>query len=229
MAIDGLYLDFKPSLFEIAQETDNQDLVTLIASTDKFRDSLKNVSDNVSYMAHLLLDQPIPAVTMGLFSNPKITVCEQYQMHIFNQVIKKLQDKELDVALKMYQTVFGSTCPSGLLRGLGDTLQGRSSSQRTMKEAYQTVKPIIDNFREKFPAKFYVCKPGESDADDQKTHHVSTETASCFSVLRELVIKEWDLDGSMVDHVASSGNPFDVQKLGISMKALLTVCKLLTP
>lgn len=49
-----IYLDFKPTLFEIAEETKNYELAKLMINQDGFMDQLAKVNDNQCYMHDLI-------------------------------------------------------------------------------------------------------------------------------------------------------------------------------
>lgn len=98
---------------------------------------------------------------MGLFSIRGLVICEQYKMIIFNDVIHLLHAKRNREAFDMHKAIFGSLCPSDLLRGAGDTQQKRKAEQANMRESFKMVKDELDQFRFKFPEKFYVCSHDE--------------------------------------------------------------------
>lgn len=102
MDIEGVNLDFKPSLFEIAQEITNYDLVKLIMNRPGFKESLSKVTDNECYLHNLLTKVNIPIVTMGLFTIPGVVICEQYKMIIFNDIIQLLHAKRNKEAFRMH-------------------------------------------------------------------------------------------------------------------------------
>ena len=87
MGIEGVETDFKPTLFEIAQEINDYQLVKLIMNRPGFKESLAKVQDGECYLFELLKKVNIPIVTMGLFSIRGLVICEQYKMIIFNDVI----------------------------------------------------------------------------------------------------------------------------------------------
>lgn len=55
-----------------------------------FTESLHKVSDNECYLFELLTKLKSPIVTMALFSNPEVIICEQYKMIIFNDVVQMI-------------------------------------------------------------------------------------------------------------------------------------------
>lgn len=61
----------------------------------------------------------------------------------------------------LHQAVFGSLCPSNLLRGAGDTQASRDATQAKMREEFKIIKAELDEFRYSFPEKFYVCNVKE--------------------------------------------------------------------
>ena len=85
--IDDVNIDFKPTLFDIAQEINSYDLIKLVMGRPGFKESLANVKNNECYMYTLLKKTNLPIVTMGLFSIPCFVMCEQYKMMIFNNII----------------------------------------------------------------------------------------------------------------------------------------------
>lgn len=90
MEIEGVHTDFKPDLFEIAKEINDYNIVKLVMNKPEFKEKLGVVEDGECYLYKLLTHVKIPIVTMGLFSNPDIIICEQYKMIIFNDIVKLL-------------------------------------------------------------------------------------------------------------------------------------------
>lgn len=80
--IEGLYLDFSPSLLEIAQSIKNYDLAKLIINRKGYEAELAKVEDHYCKMA-TLVEEKNPVILQALFSNPNIIVPEQYQFLIF--------------------------------------------------------------------------------------------------------------------------------------------------
>jgi len=69
-----------------------------------------------------------------------------------------------------------------------------------MRESFKLVKDDLDQFRFKFPEKFYVCSHDEKSDKEPKSntehnlHFIATDIASCFSVIREEAIRLWDIN-----------------------------------
>lgn len=57
---------------------------------------------------------------------------------------------------------------------------------------------------------------------------IPLDIASCFAVLRDLVIRHWDVDSTNEYFYGSVNDPFDLAPFQIDPKSLLTVTKLLT-
>ena len=95
-------LDFKPDLFEIGQEINDYDLVKLVMSQPGFKESLAKVDDNYCYLYKLLKQVKTPVVTMALFSNPEVIICEQYRMFIFNHIIQLVEEKKSSEAFRLH-------------------------------------------------------------------------------------------------------------------------------
>lgn len=94
MKIEGVNQDFKPSLFDIAKEVNNYEIVKMIMGVPEFRKTLGKVTENECYLHELLTTKHEPIVTMGLFSNPDVVICEQYKMIIFNDIIHMIMNKK---------------------------------------------------------------------------------------------------------------------------------------
>lgn len=57
---------------------------------------------------------------------------------------------------------------------------------------------------------------------------ISSEVASYFAVLRDLVIRHWDVQDLGLNYIGSDNDPFDISPLKIDVKSILSVHKLLT-
>lgn len=57
---------------------------------------------------------------------------------------------------------------------------------------------------------------------------ISTEVASYFAVLRDQVIRNWNVWTMPIDYLGSENNPFDVASFDIDVRSILIVSKLLT-
>lgn len=77
LKIKDVYLDFKPTLLEIAEERNDYELAKLVFNQDGIMDKLKTVSDNVSFMEKLI-QKSSPVIFKALFSNPNIIVPEYF-------------------------------------------------------------------------------------------------------------------------------------------------------
>lgn len=95
------------------------------------------------------------------------------------------------------------------------------------------VEQVINEFRAKFPERLYFT--ASAGAGNEATTNVGvalqsipTETASYFAVLRDHVIRHWNLDDLEMRHLGSEHDPLDLKHLGIDNKALLTVAQLLS-
>lgn len=89
---------------------------------------------------------------------------------------------------------------------------------------------MIDEFLKKFPEKIYFYVPkkeGDQFSDKVELHSIPTVVASYFSIFREQVIRHWNLENDMTDHLGSQINPFNVEHLDIDIRSLNTVSKLL--
>jgi len=163
LKIEGVNQDFKPSLFDIAKEVNNYEIVKMIMGVPEFRKTLGKVTENECYLHELLTTKHEPIVTMGLFSNPDVVICEQYKMIIFNDIIHMIMKRKYTEAFAMHQAIFGSICPNNLMRGAGDSAAARSAEQAKMDSQYKMIKAELDEFLERFPTKFYVysCNPEE--------------------------------------------------------------------
>lgn len=82
LQIEGVVLDFKPSLLDIARTTRNYDIAKLVVNRKDFNKELAKVEGNLCYM-YKLIEQDLKQekntiVQASLFSNPDIIVPEQY-------------------------------------------------------------------------------------------------------------------------------------------------------
>ena len=100
--IEGVNTNFRPSLFEIGQEISDYELVKLIMNRPGFKESLAKVDDNYCYLYDLLTKVKSPVVTMALFSNPEVIICEQYKMFIFKNIIQMIEEKKMTEAFKLH-------------------------------------------------------------------------------------------------------------------------------
>ena len=147
------------------------------------------------------------------------------------QVTNYLLAKDFRNAHLLYQHVFGCMAkPKYLLRGVGDLITTRAVDYQAKEELFNSVVPLIEEFTKKFPKKlfFYESNKANADEDDMQLNFMSTEVAGYFAVVRDLVIRHWDVQDLGLDYLGSENNPFDLAPFKIDAKTLLIVSKLLT-
>lgn len=107
-----------------------------------------------------------------------------------------------------------------------------------MLERVKAIKNDLDQFRNKFPRKFFVYDSDDRNEHGEKhvgvsgkhtSHFVSIDIASCFSVIRDQAIRHWNLNSLGKDFIGSESNPLNLHKFGVPMQAFLTTCMLLSP
>ena len=64
--------------------------------------------------------------------------------------------------------------------------------------------------------------------ENLQVYSIATNIASCFSVLRDQVIRLWDPENFEIDAIGTINEPFDLHQYHIDPKTLINVAKLLT-
>lgn len=117
-------------------------------------------------------------------------------------------------------------------------MQKRQAELSRMLEQVKMIKDDFDQYKNKFPQKFFVYHCNDKKDDGAKvsganaahpSNFISIDIASCFSVLREQAIRKWNLNNLGNDYIGSESNPFNLYKFGVSETAFLITCKLLSP
>ena len=135
LKVEGVVLDIKPSLLDIAEKMNDYNLAKLLMNQDGFVDELRQVSDNECYMERLIKKNS-PVIFKALFSNHSIIVPEYYQMLIFVKIMEAFIAKENDQYSDVYKFCFGSCCPQYLLRGRGDQLSTRQMELSDLQDKF---------------------------------------------------------------------------------------------
>jgi hypothetical protein len=98
-------------------------------------------------------------------------------MYIFKNIIQMIEEKKMTEAFKLHQAVFGSIIPSNLLQGADDTEQKRQAELARMLEQVKMIKSDLEQFRSKFPAKFFVYHSDDKNEHGEKLAGVSGDHA----------------------------------------------------
>lgn len=77
LKVENVYIDFTPSLLDIAKSTKSYDLAKIIMNSSGFSEKLAQVTGNTCYM-YKLIEEKNPIIQACLFSNPDMIVPEQF-------------------------------------------------------------------------------------------------------------------------------------------------------
>ena len=81
---------------------------------------------------------------------------------------------------------------------------------------------MIDEYIKKMPQNFYFysSKHMKKNDDNMQVSFIPTRIASCFAVLRDLVIRNWNVDSNKSYFLGSIEEPFDLHPHHIDPKTL---------
>ena len=75
LQLDNLFLEFEPTLLDIAKSTKNYEIAKLLINSKGFDEKLAEVTQNTCYLYKLILEKN-PIIQASLFSNPNMIIPE---------------------------------------------------------------------------------------------------------------------------------------------------------
>lgn len=124
LAVEGVFLGLKPSLFEIAEKNDDYEMMKIILNDSnyiKHNDLIANLSkvEENSCVLWTYIKEKSVKFLCALISSPRLTVCEQYQYYLIQRIIDEVAKNEIENAGFLMSFAFGNVLPAYLIRGDG--------------------------------------------------------------------------------------------------------------